>query len=142
MLKLLRRAAIPLRVATVIAAAYLLYVFMARRSDNQRFAEQHQSPAPTKNSKFEATYGGTALKILQFYARDGVIAEGAGTVICYGLLNARSVRIDPPVRGVSVSLNRCVEVAPRRTTRYTLTAEGNDNTTATASFELTVKGAH
>src|ERR1039458_4801211 len=128
MWQLLKRADIPLRVAAVIAAAYLGYVFLARRTADQRWAERQKGvpAAPDANAKFDAVYGGTALKILQFYARDGVIAEGESTVICYGVLNAKSVRIDPPVESVYPTLNKCVTVQPEHDTKYTLTAEGKD----------------
>jgi hypothetical protein len=43
------------------------------------------------------------------------------------------------VEGVSVSLNRCVEVAPEKDTRYTLTAEGNDGHAVSESFVLKVR---
>src|ERR1017187_9947751 len=96
MLKVLRQAKIPLRVAVVIALAYLLYVFLARHSAGKRFSEQPKA-SDAATSAFDATYGGTAVKILQFYARDGVLYEGKSTVICYGVVNARSAFIDPTV---------------------------------------------
>src|ERR1039458_5610029 len=111
MLKVLRQAKIPLRVAVVIALAYLLYVFLARHSAGKRFSEQPQA-SDAATSAFDSACGGTAVKILQFYARDGVLYEGKSTVICYGVVNAKSVTIDPPISGVGVSLNRCVESPP------------------------------
>src|ERR1039457_1485911 len=131
MLKVLRQAKIPLRVAVVITLAYLLYVFLARHSAGKRFSEQPKA--------FDATYGGTDVKILQFYARDGVLYEGKSTVICYGVVNAKSVTIDPPISGVGVSLNRCVEAAPKRNTAYVLTAEGENGKTVSASFTIRVQ---
>jgi len=94
---------------------------------------------PDGFAEFERAYGGTAVKIVQFYSREGTLFEGSTTVLCYGLANARSVRIEPPVEGVGVSLNRCVEVAPERDTRYTLTAEGNDGHVVSESFVLKVR---
>ncbi len=78
------------------------------------------------------------VKILQFYARDGVLTEGEKTVLCYGVSNAKSVRIDPPVEGVGPALTRCVEVRPKRETRYTLIAEGSDGRTMSQSFDVRV----
>ena len=42
--------------------------------------------------------------------------------MCYGVANAKTVSIDPPVEGVWPSVARCLNVSPRRTTVYTLTA--------------------
>src|ERR1035438_1186459 len=139
MLKVLRRAAIPLRVAVVLALAYLLYVLLARHSAEKRFSEQHTA-ADAATSAFDAAYGGTGRSILQFYARDGVLYEGKSTVICYGVVNAKSVTIDPPIQGGAyVSFNRCVEAAPKRDTTYVLTAQGNSGKTVSASFTIRVQ---
>ena len=129
----LRHARIPLRVAAVVALAYLGYVYLARHTGGTR---KHE---PEKDGKFAATYAGSAVRILQFYARDGEITDDQSTLICYGVENARSVAIDPPVADVYPALNRCVEVAPQHDTEYTLTAAGNDGKTVTAGFTLEVR---
>jgi hypothetical protein len=111
-----------------------------RYSANQHLAEREKlaQPSDEQKAKFASTYVGTAVKILQFYARDGAITEDQSAVICDGVANAKSVRIDPPAGTVYPALNRCVDVAPQHDTKYTLTAEGNDGQTATAEFTLTV----
>src|SRR5271170_7597285 len=78
------------------------------------------------------------VKILAFYPRDLMVTEGAATVLCYGVSNAKSVRIDPPVAGVSPALSRCVEVRPKGETRYTLTAEGSDGQTVSQSCTIRI----
>jgi hypothetical protein len=139
MLKVLRRAEIPLRVLVVIALAYLLYVFLARHSGQKRFSAQHTA-SDAASSAFDAAYGGSDVKILQFYARDGVLYEGKSTVICYGVVNAKSVTIDPPIpQGIYASFNRCVEAAPKRDTTYVLTAEGENGKTDSASFTIRLR---
>ena len=138
MLKVLRRAEIPLRVVAVIALAYLLYVFLARHSAEKRFTGQ-PAAAGAATSAFDAAYGGTDVKILQFYARDGVLYEGKSTLICYGVVNAKSVTIDPPMQGIYASFNRCVEAAPKRDTTYVLTADGENGKSVSASFTIRVQ---
>jgi len=139
--QLLKRAQIPLRVGAIVAAVYLGYVLLARHTATQRWTDSHRSSqsASELDSKLAAIYGGSAVKILQFYAREGVITEDQSTVICYGVVNAKSVRIDPPLAGVYPALNKCTEVAPEHDTKYTLTAEGTDGQTATAAFTLVVQ---
>jgi hypothetical protein len=76
-------------------------------------------------------------KILSFYPRDSTVTEGGMTVLCYGVSNAKSVRIDPPVEGVSPALTRCVEVRPPKgETRYTLTAVGPDGQSISQSVTI------
>ena len=67
-----------------------------------------------------------AAQITQFYARDSTLPIGEKTVLCYGVVNAKSVSLSPPVDKVWPALTRCVEVAPAKETTYTLTAEGED----------------
>jgi hypothetical protein len=135
-----KRAQIPLTVALVITLAYLAYVFLARRTAEEHYEERQQRAEPTEaqKSKFNQTYGGSAVKILQFYARDSQLAPGQSTLVCYGVVNAKSVRIDPPIGDIYPALNRCLEVTPKRDTRYTITAEGNDGKTETSSFTIAV----
>ena len=131
----MRLVAISLRIVVIVAVAFFALVMVNRRLGEQR----QQREQPDGFAEFERAYGGTAVKIVQFYSREGTMFEGSTTVLCYGVANARSVRIEPPVEGVSVSFNRCVEVAPERDTRYTLTAEGNDGHTVSESFVLKVR---
>jgi hypothetical protein len=78
------------------------------------------------------------VKILAFYPRDAVVTEGEKTLLCYGVSNAASVRVDPPVDGVSPSLTRCVEIRPKVETRYTLTAVGSDGQSVSQSATVRI----
>ena len=140
MLKFLRMITVPLWVTVVLTAAYLVFVFVSRHESTRRFSDPTaQREEAESNARFLSTYGGAEVKILQFYAREGTLVEGASTVICYGVVNAKSVTIEPKVDGVSPSLNRCVAVAPEKDTTYTMTAEGNNGKKVSASFLLSVK---
>ena len=79
------------------------------------------------------------VKILNFYASVGAVTIGEKALLCYGVENAKSVRISPSVQGVYPSINRCVEILPERTTHYTILAEGFDGVVATQSFTLPVQ---
>lgn len=134
------RFRIYLRVVTVAAVAWTCWIFVDRHLARRLGPDlQEQQNQAIRDAEFARIYGGTAVRILQFYSREGSLVEGDKTVLCYGVLNARSVRIEPPVEGVSVALNKCVEVAPEQDTRYTLTAEGNDGRQVSETFVLTVK---
>jgi hypothetical protein len=79
------------------------------------------------------------VRITQFYATAGTVLSGQKTRVCYGVENARSVRISPELDDVYPSPSRCVEVEPERTTHYTILAEGYDGAMATRSFTLAVQ---
>lgn len=78
------------------------------------------------------------VKIVQFYASAATVPRGEQALLCYGVENARAVRINPPVESLHPAVNRCISVTPSRTTTYTLTAEAEDGSTATKSVTLEV----
>jgi hypothetical protein len=79
------------------------------------------------------------VRIVHFYASAPEVAAGQAVTICYGVENARAVRLDPPAEPLKPLFNRCFSVSPKRTTTYTLTAEGPDGRTASASFTVRVR---
>jgi hypothetical protein len=115
-----------LRGALAVAVLYAGWFFMNR---------PEPKPLAAGGDRAKGTSG---VKITGFYARDAVVKEGEATVLCYGVSNAKAVRMDPPVEGVSPSLNRCVEVRPKGDVSYTLTAEGSDGQVVTESVNLHV----
>lgn len=58
-----------------------------------------------------------------FYASPPNPARGERSLVCYGTQNATAVRMDPPGPEVWPSPSRCLEVAPKQSTTYTITAE-------------------
>lgn len=80
------------------------------------------------------------VKITEFYASAGALKLGEKAQLCYGVENAKSVHIAPPLDGVYPASNRCIEIVPQRTTHYTMLAEGFDGRVATRSFTILVEG--
>ena len=116
--------------------AYLGFVFLGRYLPERQDVARKGEDWARRQAEFERIYGGTAVRIIQFYSPNGDLMEGDSTVICYGVVNARSVRMEPPLEGVGVALNRCVTAAPEQATRYTLVAEGNDGSMVSESFVI------
>ncbi len=123
--------------ALIVLAAflYLGWTLASRYLANRKFApEAVKSPPPPASLD-----DGSTVKILQFYASPGELVEGDKAILCYGVANAKAVRIDPPVDQLTPSMNRCLDVAPEQDTRYTLTAEGAGGPPVTESFVIRVK---
>lgn len=80
-----------------------------------------------------------SVRILRFYASVGLVHHGESAEICYGVENAKSVRISPPIPNVYPSARRCLEVVPEHTTHYTILAEGYDGRVAMQSLTLPVQ---
>jgi hypothetical protein len=120
------------------AALYLIWVFGSRWSANQEWERRNQASHAPVYTPYPGTEGVTSVKILQFYAAPDSLDAGERSSLCYGVYKAKSVRIEPAVEPIEPSLNRCIEVAPKRTTTYTLTAVGDDGKTISASVKVKV----
>jgi len=79
------------------------------------------------------------VRILQFYANVGILTAGQKALLCYGVENAKTVKVAPAVDGIYPALSHCVEILPEHTTHYTIMAEGWDGRVATQSFTLPVE---
>lgn len=64
------------------------------------------------------------VQIIAFYASPNVIEAGQHISLCYGVAQAKTIKIEPPAGDAWPTFTRCLEVAPRKTTTYTLTAMG------------------
>ncbi len=102
------------------------------------FCAACSSPKPKPETPSTSPTG--EVKITQFYTSASQIAPGEKAMICYGVENAKSVSLKPDVEKVWPAFSRCFDVAPVRSTRYTLTAEGFGARSVTASFEIQVVG--
>jgi hypothetical protein len=123
----------------VLAALYMAWMFASRWNDNRRIEQAAVAQRSKLDREITELYGSGRLKILSFYVSPGLIRRGEKALVCYGVVNARTVRLDPPVERVWPSASRCFTVLPDRETRYTLTAEDANGHTATESFVLQVK---
>src|SRR5690242_18627189 len=79
------------------------------------------------------------VRIVKFYASVGALTVGEKAMLCYGVENAKSVRISPLLQGVYPSTNHCLEIVPEHTTHYTILAEGFDGRVAMQSLTLPVQ---
>jgi hypothetical protein len=79
------------------------------------------------------------VRILRFYASTGAIPPGGRAQLCYGVENAKSVRIAPSTEPVAPAANRCLDIVPDHTTHYTILAEGFDGNIVNRSVTLVVE---
>lgn len=98
-------------------------------------------PPSTSPAKKSAETQPAPVKITQFYASQSQLGKGEKTLLCYGVENATSVRLSPPVEKVWPSMSRCIEITPAATTKYTLTAEDAQGHSASQSAEVIVGAA-
>lgn len=123
-----------------LAVLYVALVFTSRSRENQQLESAAAEAARVKAQRdISAIYGDGKLKILNFYVTPGIISRGQTALVCYGVVNAKSVKLDPAVERMYPAISRCFNVAPLHETRYTLMAEDAQGHTATESFMLQVR---
>jgi hypothetical protein len=119
----------------IYAGTTLLFRWRENRSLEQQSVRQRAE----HDRKVVERYGDGELKVLAFYANPPVIRRGSKGLLCYGVANAASVRIEPHVDDTNPSLSRCVETAPNATTTYTLTATDASGRAETRTVDVAVR---
>ena len=129
--------------AVVIVLLYLGYTFWSRQTENADLVAKQKAAQSAQQRESDAAaveeLGGNEFKIIAFYASPGFIHRGDTVDMCYGVSNAKTVKLDPPDANVWPSANRCMQVTPKKTTTYTLTAEDAKGSTTTQQLTITVK---
>jgi hypothetical protein len=127
--------------ALSIAALVVVWILFSRwwedRSIEYRAREARSEKQRQQDRATLEQMGGKELAIQTFYATPGEIRRGQSAQLCYGVANAKSVKLEPQSNPVWPSYGRCVDVSPTKTTTYTLSiadAAGN-----TKSQSLTVQ---
>jgi len=125
--------------AVVIAALYVGWIFYSRW-DAQREAERAQREARVQDAqKVLEAYGGNKVTVLSLSASRGVIHHGDSAQLCYGVSNAKTVTMSPPVGDLWPSTYRCVDVSPKTDTTYTLTASDGHGHTDSKAIQIKVE---
>jgi hypothetical protein len=122
---------------TAIAIANLAWVWCQRHDGAVRMEQRIDARRQGSGGRNTST----GVRITQFYATSGEITDAGHSTVCYGVENARSVRLEPPVYDVRPALTRCFWVEPKQDTTYSLSAVGNDGSSDSASFRVLVKPA-
>jgi cytoskeletal protein RodZ len=133
-----------LRYTPIVLLAVLLYVgfvLWSRWQQNKdvEAKEKAEQQEKSQESAREAvdSLGGDQFGILSFYG-PAAIRSGDSAQLCYGVSDAKSVSLDPPVARMWPSASRCFDVTPKRDTTYTLTADDGkgDKKTATVTIKV------
>ena len=127
----------------LIVLAFVGYTLWSRHTENADLAYKQQAAKSAQQRESDAAaveeLGGSDFKILAFYASPGLIHRGDTVDMCYGVSNAKTVKLDPPEGNVWPSANRCMQVTPKKTTTYTLTIDDGKGNTANQQLTVTVQ---
>lgn len=119
-----------LAVAAVIAAASFVR-FALRRW------EKPPQPPPRK-VYIPPELSGSEVRILSLHTSQ-IPGRGRPFTLCYGVLNAARVKLDPPLAELTPSISRCVEAVIHRRTTVTLTAFDKAGKSVSASIDIPVR---
>jgi hypothetical protein len=123
----------------LLSMIYAGWVLFSRRQEVREMEEKAKAEKVAQDQKIVESLGGNRFEILNFYASPPVIRRGETAQLCYGVSNAKAVRLEPQTNSVWPSYMRCVDVAPRKDTTYTLTAEDGQGNSKTAAVEVKVR---
>lgn len=131
--------------SAVLAAALLtvVYVMVSRWQDasaRERQAAQERVEKQKEQDKMAVEQlGGKDFAILSFYASPPTVRRGESTQLCYGVSNAKKVRLEPQTQPVWPSVAHCVDVSPSKSTTYTLTIEDAAGHTQSQDIDVKVR---
>lgn len=130
------------KIVLIAAALIIVWIFFSRWWQN-RFIEsrERQAAAEKQRADDRATLeqmGGKKLAIQTFYASPGEIRRGQSVQLCYGVANAKTVKLEPQSNPVWPSYSRCVNDFPTKTTTYTLTIAGAAGNTQSQTLTVQV----
>ena len=130
-------------IAVAIALLYVGWVFFSRWQENRAIEQKTKDEAVQKQRENDRAsvelLGGNEFAIQMFYASPGLIRRGESTRLCYGVSNAKTLKLEPQSNPVWPSHSHCVEVAPAKTTTYTLTIEDAAGNTKSQTVEVKVQ---
>ena len=136
----------PLLYSSIVIGIALLYVgwiFFSRWQENRAIEQKTKEERAQKQLENDRAavelLGGKELAIQMFYASPAAIHRGETTRLCYGVANAKTVKLEPQSNPVWPSHSRCVEVAPAKTTTYTLTIEDAAGHTKSQTVDVKVQ---
>jgi hypothetical protein len=130
--------------AVVIAVlAGVVFVMVSRwqdRRDIERRAAQERAEKQHEQDRIAVEQlGGKEFAILSFYANPTVIKRGESAQLCYGVSNAKTVKIEPETPAVWPSTAHCVDVFPVKSMTYNLTIEDGSGNKKSQDVEVKVR---
>jgi hypothetical protein len=126
----------------VVALLGVVFVMISRwqesRNNERRAARERAEKQREQDSIAVEQLGGKEFAILSFYASPKVIGRGESAQLCYGVANAKTVKLEPQTQPVWPSTVHCVDVSPVKSTTYTLTIEDAAGKTQSQDVEVKV----
>jgi hypothetical protein len=128
-----------LAIAALVVSWMLFSRWLENRGIENRAKEERAQKQREQDRVALEQFGGKELAIQNFYASPGTVRRGETVQLCYGVANAKTVKLEPQSNPVWPSYSRCVNVTPNKSTTYTLTIADAAGNTKTQSLEVKVR---
>lgn len=128
-----------LAIVALVVVAVLVSRWMENRGVEMRARQAKIQQQHEQDNIALEQMGGKELAIQSFYATPGTISRGETVQLCYGVANAKTVKLEPQSNPVWPSYARCVDVTPAKSTTYTLTIADAGGNTKSQTLEVKVR---
>ena len=128
-------------VGLLIAALYVAWTFYSRHQRTQEAQQAIQKKQDDNRKRVaDQIFGSGEIKFSTFSIGTSALKRGETTQLCYGVVNATSVKLDPPPpEPLKPSYRHCLDIAPKKTTTYTITASNDKGESQSQSLTLRVE---
>jgi len=127
----------------VVVLLGVVFVMVSRWQDRRNIERQAAQERAEKQHEQDRMaveqLGGKEFAILSFYASPAAIQRGESAQLCYGVANAKTVKLEPQSQPVWPSVAHCVEVTPSTSTTYKLTIEDAAGKTQSQDVDVKVR---
>jgi len=132
---------LPYTTAMLIAAMlYVAYIFYSRhQSDAEAEEARLKAKQEADQRTVAAVFGNGEIRFNQFTIDRTSLKRGETARLCYGVENATTVKLDPPVEQLKPTYLHCLDISPKTTTTYTITAEDGKGNKKIESLVLPVR---
>jgi hypothetical protein len=126
-------------VAMFIAMLYAGWTLYSRHQDTVKMQEDADEKQQAARKKVvDAVFGSGEILFSTFAVDTSNFKRGQIAHLCYGVENAKTVKLEPPVEDIKPSYHHCMEISPKTTTTYTITADDGKGNTKSLSLEVKV----
>jgi hypothetical protein len=123
-------------IVALLSAGWTVYSRHESEVQAVRIAEASKQAGRERQAKL--IFGSGEVKIVSYSVDKASLARGESADLCYGVINATKVTLEPHVEDSKPSAYHCLTIAPRTTTTYTLTAANDQGQTKSLSVTVRV----
>lgn len=128
-------------VALVLAVLYVAWTFYSRQQRaKESEAAIEKAREDDRKKQADLVFGSGEVKFLIFSASPGRVKRGEDSRLCYGVVNAEKLKIEPDIgEDVKPTSRHCAEIKPKATTTYKITGTNAKGQSKDASLTVTVE---